>query len=104
MRMKIPLGYGGRHAQFVQRSHEANTRQITQTGAEKLSVDERTLKNMRAQRNKTVRWPLASFKHTELMFSMYFFKVSTFGGALSRWESLLFSTLMKLSDIDLNCK
>lgn len=53
--MKIPLGYGGRHARFVQRSHEANTRQMTHTGAEKLSVDKRILNNVKAQRNNTVR-------------------------------------------------
>lgn len=69
MRMKIPLGYGEQHARFVQRCHEANTRQITQPGAEKLSVDKRMLKTVKAQRNNTVRWLLVLLKHTELMFS-----------------------------------
>lgn len=39
-----------------------------------------------------------------IFFFFFFFKDSEFGRALSKWELLLFSILMKLSDVDLNCK
>lgn len=72
MRMKTPLGYGGRHARFVQRSHEANTRQMTQTGAEKLVLTKEYSRTWKLKETTVRQLSLVQAYRADVFYIIFF--------------------------------